>query len=448
VNVDLVQGPEPSGGGTADPRELELVAGAMLDARYRILRLVGRGGMGRVYEALHIGLERRVAIKTVGRCRAGEFYARFSREIRAVSRLNHPNVVAALDCGYLPANEPYLVMEFLDGGSVRELLRREGQLPASRAVRLAMDACKGLQAAHECGVLHRDIKPENLFVARRGSQPETCVVLDFGLAKFSQNSPVDMLTQAGVPFGTLQYMSPEQARGDFDVDSRADVYSCAAVLYEMLTGRRVHAAESPHALLHKVTHEDPAPLTGLLPAGLDAVVIRGLSRDREKRPVSAAEFSRMLAPFARRCDEGSAGDVELRTAGTHSPTLPDPGSTRLPEPALVRGSRWAGIAALAVTAIGIYAMTRVTVPRSEGGVSDKYLARLAPTVWPRVTQPSAPSTKVSRVDAPSLPPVKAGAATRSVIRPAPVEAPRLVVGSRIVTGRTPERFDRGNPYDD
>jgi serine/threonine-protein kinase len=282
--------------------------------------------MGQVYEGRQLGLDRRVAIKVLRpRVKASQAARRrFEREARAMARIESDHVAVIFDFGVGPEEQPYLVMEYLEGHDLRALLKEQSSLPAPRATRLIHDACRGLTAAHEQGVIHRDLKPENLFAVVRDGR-ELCKVLDFGLAKFLLVNRAHHSTQAGVPLGTLHYMSPEQARGDTDIDERADVYGCAAVLYELITGRRPHSAESDHGLLYKIIHESPKRadlVSAYVPAGLADIVQLGLAHDRASRPTSVRALADLLQPFI-------SGDARVAAAprAHRAETAPDAEST-------------------------------------------------------------------------------------------------------------------------
>jgi serine/threonine protein kinase len=279
-----------------------LVSGSTLDERYRIDRRLGRGGMGEVYVADDLRLGRQVAIKVlraeIGRSK--EARKRFEREARATAKIVSEHVVTIFDLGVGPDEHPYLVMEYLEGRTLRSLLDAEGPLAAPRAVRIIRGVCWGLEAAHARGVIHRDLKPENLLLARRDDGLEACKVLDFGLAKLPTVAASEAATREGVPLGTLHYMSPEQARGDADIDERTDVYGCAAVMYEMLSGKRPHSADSHHALLYKIVHEAPQRIEELcpfLPSGLADAIRSGLQNDRRLRPATMSAFRGAIEPF-------------------------------------------------------------------------------------------------------------------------------------------------------
>ncbi len=283
--------------------------------------------MGHVYEATDLRLDRRVAVKVL-RAPYGaspELRKRFAREARAVAQIQHEHVVAVFDAGALPSGEPYLVLEYLEGRDLRSLLQEQGTLTAPRAVRLMHESCLGLAAAHARGVIHRDLKPENVFIVSRGKHAELCKVLDFGLAKLRGGDECDLQTRLGVPFGTLHYMSPEQARGEADVDERTDVYSAAAVLYEALSGERPHTADSAHALLYKITHEQPIRLEqrcAHLPPGLADIVHQGLTANLQLRTPSMETFARSLERFMRPMEARPSPPI-LDAAAAELETLPE-----------------------------------------------------------------------------------------------------------------------------
>lgn len=309
----------------ADSDPCLLVAGSTLDGRYRIAKRLGRGGMGEVYVADDLRLGRRVAIKVlraeIGQSR--EARKRFEREGRATAQIVSEHVVTIFDLGVGPDEHPYLVMEYLDGRTIRALLDAEGPLTAPRAVAIIRDVCRGLEAAHARSVIHRDLKPENLLLVRGDDGLETCKVLDFGLAKLAVVTSSEAATREGLPLGTLHYMSPEQARGDADIDERTDVYGCAAVMYEMLTGKRPHSADSHHALLYKIVHETPQRVDELcpfIPGGLADAVRSGLQNDRRLRPATMDAFRGALEPFLAN-HAGQLGLASSETLPTGQATL-------------------------------------------------------------------------------------------------------------------------------
>jgi hypothetical protein len=266
--------------------------GAMFGA-YRIQGKLGEGGMGVVYRAVDTNLQRQVAIKTLLGSPDADATDRFLREAKAASRLQHPSVVTIYHIG-VESGTPYIVMELVEGNTLKRVIG--GRPMALRhACDVAIQACEGIAAAHEMGVIHRDIKAENIVITPRGAVK----ILDFGLAKLTEAVSDDGMTvahtQAGVVMGTVSHMSPEQALGR-DVDTRTDIFSFGVVLYEMLTGRTPFAAQTAQAILARVLHHAPDPVSQTNPAvtpELEQIVVDCLQKDRELRP-SAVEVLAML----------------------------------------------------------------------------------------------------------------------------------------------------------
>ncbi len=271
--------------------------GQLIDGRYQIVELLWSGATAHVCRARHPVLGRTFALKTLRTecCRDAEWVQRLLREARALASLNHPNIVAVLDQGWLPSGEPYFVMEYAQGASLERLLR-EGPLPLDVALDIAGSICDALEAAHQLGIVHRDLKPENIRVDVRGKL--AVKVLDFGLAQFAG---LQRLTRPSTTHGTPQYMSPEQINGT-PTDARTDLYSLGVMLYEMLCGQLPFSAQSYLALAHQHGYAPPPPLERWLPANhpalqLEPLVMRLLQKNRELRFQSAAEVGQALAPF-------------------------------------------------------------------------------------------------------------------------------------------------------
>jgi eukaryotic-like serine/threonine-protein kinase len=257
----------------------------VLAGRYALQGRIGQGGMADVELAHDQVLDRQVAVKILHSRYADDpaFLERFKREARAAASLNHPNMVAVYDTGEEDAR-PFIVMEYVKGRSLREVLRREGVLP-QRAAEITADAALALHYAHERGLIHRDIKPANIMVSDEGQVKVT----DFGIARAVN---AETVTQTAAVFGTAAYIAPEQAQGH-SVDARTDVYSLGVVLYEMLTGRQPFAADSAVALAYKHVSEDPVRPTAINPeisGALEAVVLKSMAKNPDNRYASAREF--------------------------------------------------------------------------------------------------------------------------------------------------------------
>jgi serine/threonine-protein kinase len=298
------------------------LAGTVLDGLYRVDRQLGAGAMGVVYAGLHLRLQRPIAIKVLAAERAAdaETVQRFQREALAASRIGSPRIVEVFDLGRLPDGTPYLVMEYLPGRTLEQLLVGSPILPTPRAAALIGQVLEGLGAAHGHGIIHRDVKPANVLVCPAGGAEEYVKLVDFGLSKITAGRGASALTRAGTQLGTPLYMAPEQVLGLGDVDARADLWATGMMLFRTLTGRTAHLARDTATLFTDIVNVDPPPLRSLrpdLPAGLEATVTRALTRDRERRWPSAIEFRAALLPFAR------AG-AELASAETQAVATPFP----------------------------------------------------------------------------------------------------------------------------
>ncbi len=302
---------------------------AWLSARharsYRIESILGEGGMGVVYRALHPTLGRAVALKKLPKAAEPDHAARFVREVRATAELVHPNIVRLLDCGVSADGEPFYTMELLEGFTLHALVSAEGALPLARASYLVRDAARALETAHTRGLVHRDVKPENLFVASEGGEHDVVKLLDFGIAKTLLGD--GSLTAEGALLGTPRYMAPEQAVGE-SVDPRTDVYALGAVLYFALAGRAPVEDPSVFAVLAAHAAGTIVPLDRVradVPPDLLAVVTRCLSTDREARFATAGALADALEatglPARHVPSESAAIDEAHREAlATHTTT--------------------------------------------------------------------------------------------------------------------------------
>jgi serine/threonine-protein kinase len=278
--------------------------GKELLGQFRIIERIGRGGMGEVYKAEQPAMDRLVAIKILHSKLASrpDLISRFRREARAMSRLSHPNTARVFLYGHLEDTQQlYIVMEYLDGTDLARLVRREGPMEVYRAINVMIQMLGALEEAHSVGIVHRDLKPENILLTSQGGLSDFPKVLDFGLAKMKESRPGPgsmVLTQQGMVFGTPEFMSPEQARGEI-LDSRSDIYSLSLIFYELVTGRLPFPDCKPMEYIAHHIYTEPTPITQKvkelqLPSELDAIIGKALEKNKEKRYPSAREFAETL----------------------------------------------------------------------------------------------------------------------------------------------------------
>ena len=339
-----------------------------LSDRYELGEILGFGGMSEVHLARDLRLHRDVAVKVLRAdlARDPSFYLRFRREAQNAASLNHPSIVAVYDTGEAdtPAGPlPYIVMEYVDGVTLRDIVQTEGPLPPQRAIEIIADACQALNFSHRNGIIHRDVKPANIMI----SSTNAVKVMDFGIARAIADGG-NSVTQTAAVIGTAQYLSPEQARGD-TVDARSDVYSLGCVLYEMLTGEPPFVGDSPVAVAYQHVREDPVAPSKRhagISADLDAVVLKALAKNPENRYQSAAEMRADLV----RVHNGEAPeapkvftDAERRSLLTSGGSQGGPRTDPLPSQVLERpddepaGSslgRWIGLAAILAVPLRVW----------------------------------------------------------------------------------------------
>jgi serine/threonine protein kinase len=287
-----------SGGATAlakrlheheDEAEPDLI-GSEVDGRYRVLELIGEGGMGKVYLAEHVEIGKRVALKVLhpSYSRMPDLVERFRREARAASKIGHPNIVDVTDSGTTADGSVYFVMEYLEGVELGSVIEREGALDVARALKITGQICRALAAAHREGIIHRDLKPENIYLITRDGTADVVKVLDFGIAKTTEAEAARerRLTSPGMAMGTPEYMSPEQAAGRA-ADARCDVYALGAIMYEMVTGVPPYCGDNFMEILTKKATQDPRPpglVRSELPSQVSDLVTSAMARNPDDRP--------------------------------------------------------------------------------------------------------------------------------------------------------------------
>jgi tetratricopeptide (TPR) repeat protein len=295
-------------------QDLRNLVGQTVAGRYRIDALIGVGGMAAVFRAHHEGLGRDLAVKVLhpNLSANSEMSARFEREARSASRLEHPNCVQVTDFGSTEDGIMYMVMQLLEGAELTGMLKEP--LGAPRAVELVLQILRGLEHAHTNGVVHRDIKPENVFVTRDHEGDEVLKLVDFGIAKLTDATVDTHKTSAGLVFGTPAYMSPEQAMG-VEADSRADLYSTGILFYQMLAGRLPIDNDDPVALVRMQVSVDPDPLPSSVPPVVAGVVARLLEKDRDRRFQTATEVIQTLESIELMLVDEHVSDIEITVPG-------------------------------------------------------------------------------------------------------------------------------------
>jgi eukaryotic-like serine/threonine-protein kinase len=418
----------------------QVFPGQILAGKYRVDRVLGAGGMGVVVAATHLQLEERVAIKFLlpEALQNAEAVARFGREARAAVKIRGEHVARVIDVGALETGAPFMVMEYLDGHDLSELIRDRGVMPPVDAVDAVLQACEALAEAHALGIVHRDLKPANLFMIRRPDGTPSVKVLDFGISKLTNATASDhALTGTTAVMGSPLYMSPEQMTASRDVDARADIWAIGVVLYELLSGRVPFSAETlPQicALILTVAPPTIRQFVPSVPVALQAVVLRCLEKDRSSRFQNIGELARALAPFGSRAtsrsverigkilgapsvSEGMPASMPSAQAARHEPsTQSNWGQTR---PSASSAGPLIASAAAAIVVLG--SVAGFFIWRSKPSATQP-LASAAPT--------QAPATFPGSSAAPATPPPATSAASAALApsaEPARVPSPKLVL---------------------
>jgi len=282
--------------------EPDPLVGIVLGDVYKLVGRIGQGGMGAVYEAHHLRLRKRVAVKVLNRAQArnSEALARFHREAVVASRLGHPNLVNVIDFGSSSDEQPYLVMEFLEGEDLDRRIQRSGPVPLAKAIVIARQVASAVAAVHAKGIIHRDLTPANVFLVHVPHEPDFVKVLDFGVSKIKADQ--SRVTDASRTVGTPAYMAPEQAFGpSADVDHRVDQWALACIVWEMLAGRPPFFADNADALFYQLRHFPPPPLASYapdIPGAVETVLLRALSKEPTDRYPTIRDFAHDLEAAA------------------------------------------------------------------------------------------------------------------------------------------------------
>src|SRR6188474_431046 len=280
--------------------------GEIIDGKYRIVRLLGEGGMGAVYEGENTRIHRRVAIKVLhaGVATNADAVQRFEREAQAAGRIGSEHIVEVLDLGNLASGDRYMVMEFMDGDSLGGRIKTKGRLSPAELYPIAHQLLAALDAAHSAGIIHRDLKPDNVYLLKsRGGKADFVKLLDFGISKFNQLSGDSgfSMTRTGAVMGTPYYMAPEQAKGARDLDHRVDLYAAGVILYEAITGEVPFNADTFNELLFKIVLEAAKPVEQVVPnidPNFAAIVNKSMAREPAARFQNAREFQQALEQWA------------------------------------------------------------------------------------------------------------------------------------------------------
>ena len=284
-----------------EPQRLE---GKLVAVRYKVLRKIGEGGMGSVYLAEHVTIQKKIALKVLLHEYAKKdlIKQRFLQEAKAAAKIGHENIVDIIDFGHTPTGSLFFAMEYLEGDDLSKVLQMNGPMSWGRTKPILLQVCRALEAAHGKGIIHRDMKPENVFLEDREGKRDFVKILDFGIAKVGLEEGDERLTRTGMVFGTPHYMSPEQAMGK-KPDNRVDIYSLGVIVYEMLTGEVPFNADSFMGILTLHISEKPIPPRELrddIPREVEAIILKALSKKPEDRYQSMAEMAVAISRVAMR----------------------------------------------------------------------------------------------------------------------------------------------------
>ena len=423
------------------------LVGVVLDGSYRIETLLGEGGMGAVYRATQLRLDKPVAVKVMARELAAnqEALERFRREARVTSGLGHPNIVQVFDFSATPTGEPFFVMEFLEGEDLDHRLRRVGRLPISDVVHVVKQVASALAATHAKGVVHRDLKPGNIYLLDIAGTKDFVKVLDFGISKVRTAST--RLTRTSSVMGTPNYMSPEQARGQIeDIDERTDQWALACIAWECLSGQGPFVGENVPSILFQIVHEPPPSLlpkvAGLHPQ-VEEVLLRGLAKNKNDRFAKVDDFAAALeaaltgnagraVPRVSRTEQVSQAAVDNGRAGTSAPasTFSRTAGELYDEMDLppTRSKVWiwgAVVGAAAILVVGAVLLFRSGVSPKPVVATPPAAAAVEPAPLPVATPPAVPAAVL--FEQPEIKPESPSPSPKPLAESKPKKSRRAVV---------------------
>jgi hypothetical protein len=443
---------------------MSLEIGQLIEGKYRIIRLIGEGGMGAVYEGENIRITRRVAIKVLhaGYTENKEVLQRFEREAQAAGRIGNEHILEVLDLGELPNKDHYIVMELLDGEPLSGRIKRLSRMSPFDLGPLTRQVLEGLKAAHDAGIYHRDLKPDNIFILRqRGGRPDFVKIIDFGISKFQPLSGDGMkMTRTGAVMGTPYYMSPEQASGSQEADHRSDLYSVGVIMFEAVTGQVPFEAATFNQLMFKIVLSDvprPEAYVPDLDPAFASLISKAMARDVTQRFQTAQDFMDAIDAW-----------LKSGTAVTVPPTADPAAAALLPEGARVSAATLQQLAGQAHGTRGNFSTSQVEpVPLKKGngaligalvggvvllggGISFALLGgqKNEPEPAPVATEPAAPAVEAPKAAAPLVAPAPApviepaapaSAAAPSASAPAVVAAPPANPATVRAPSRGPSR---------
>ncbi|MBI2895664.1 MAG: serine/threonine protein kinase [Deltaproteobacteria bacterium] len=420
--------------------ETDTMVGRVLEGKYRIDSVLGKGGMGVVYTATHAKLGKRMALKILRSemSQDADLVSRFTQEARAASAIGSEHITDVTDFGDLPDGSTYFVMEYLEGVPLSGAMKKTGPIDPAKAVHIMAQICKALGAAHAGGIVHRDLKPDNVFLIRRGDRDDFVKILDFGIAKVG--GAVGPRTRSGMIFGTPHYMSPEQAAGNL-VDPRADIYAAGVILFQMLTGQVPFDADSFMGILTKHMFEDAPRMDSVRPdearpLELEAIVSKAMAKRPEDRFQTMEEFRRALLTAVPGAASalGTSPPIPLRIAGGARPS-DDAGTSNgdtVPSGIIVRPARRVGL--FVAIGMGVAALAVGVVILANRPTAAPVLPPPAPVpaLPPRVAPLQPPTTELP------APPVRS---VKVRIESSPTDA-EVFEAAETAIGRTPLEIDR------